>query len=174
MKLHRLTLYGMGGVLILTTLVCVFFHLKHKITASFVALATGCLLVASAAVPLAMTLADRSIKPLAMIIDARTGEYDEIVAYQRYFPDLPVYTQQTVTVVDRKGELDFGMTLEDQTDHMISRKVFWERWNQPGHRVFAVMSQKHFDTDFVNDPKAQVLGATSRYILISNHGGITQ
>ncbi len=168
---HRIVLYEMGTVLVLTLALCVYFLMKHRMAATFAALAAGSLLVFSAAVPLSMQLADRSIKPLAMIIEARTGEYDEIIGYQRYFPDLPVYTEQIVTVVDRRGELAFGMMLEDHSDHMITRKEFWERWNRPGYRVFALMGHKHFDKDFAEDPRVHVLGKTSRYVLISNHGG---
>lgn len=167
---HASTFYGLGGVLILTALLCIGLLAKHKTKAAFIALAAGALLVFSAAVPLASKISDRSIKPLALIINARVGQYDEIVAFRRYFQDLPVYTEQIVTVVDRKGELDFGMTLEDKTAHMIPYEVFLERWTTPGYRMFAIMSHSKFDHYFAQDPRVHVLGATSRYVLISNHG----
>lgn len=165
--IHQYAFYGLAAVLLLTALLCIGFNLKQKITAGFFALAAGGLLVFSAAVPLALQLADRSIKPLALIIKSKASPQDEIVAFRRYFQDLPVYTERIVTVVERKGELDFGLTLEDKTQHMIPYDVFKQRWNTPGHRMFAVMSHENF----AKDPHVHVLGATSRYVLVSNQGG---
>lgn len=168
---QQVTLYMMSALAFVTLFITVYFLIKRRPIPAFMTLAAGCLLTFSAAVPMSMKLMDRSIKPLAKIINARVGEYDEIVSFQRYFQDLPVYTQEIVTVVERKGELDFGLTLEDHNNHMITNDEFYQRWNTPGHRMFVVMSQKKLDEYFANDPRVHVLGATSRYVLITNHGG---
>lgn len=163
-------LIAMGALTLLTAIVCVVLLIQNKIQACFIALASGSLLVFSAAVPLSMTLADRSIKPLAEIIRSQDGQYDEIIAYQRYFPDLPVYTEKIITVVDRRGELAFGMMLEDHSDHMITRKEFWEKWNQQDQYLLVLMNRKHYQKDFAAHPLTVLLGKTSRYVLISNQG----
>lgn len=165
------TIVTLATMTLITLAVCLVLLARRKVVAPFIALGAGCIIAFGTAVPLASKLADRSIKPLAMIINARVGEYDEVVSFQKYIQDLPVYTNQIVTVVDRKDELDFGMTLEDQSDHMINHETFLQRWNTPGHRMFVVVSVKKFDNYFANDTLVHVLGATSRYVLISNHGG---
>jgi 4-amino-4-deoxy-L-arabinose transferase-like glycosyltransferase len=165
---HRTVFYGLSGVCVLTVLLCLALNISKKITASFLALAAGTLLAFSAAIPLASQISDRSIKPLAEIIRAQEGQFDELVSFRRYFQDLPVYTEQIVTVVDRKGELDFGMSLEDKTDHMISYATFKQRWNAEGYRMLVVTSKDNYLKYFAADPKTQLLGSTTRYVLIGN------
>jgi 4-amino-4-deoxy-L-arabinose transferase-like glycosyltransferase len=165
------TIITLAAMTFITFAICLVLVLKHKAVAPFIALGAGCVIAFGTAVPLASKLSDRSIKPLATIIKARIGEYDEVVSFQKYIQDLPVYTEQVVTVVDRKDELDFGMTLEDTSQHMINYDTFMQRWNTPDHTMFVVVSVKKFDHFFAHDPKVHVLGATSRYVLISNQGG---
>ena len=47
-----------------------------------------------------------------------------------YYQDLPVYTNQIVTVVEARGELEFGTTVEDTSKWMISEKEFLKLWKQ--------------------------------------------
>lgn len=125
------------------------------------------LVVFTIAVPVWSNLADRSIKPLASLI--QTNSYDEVASYNRYYQDLPVYIQDTVTVVNRKNELRFGSTLEDKSSIMIDDPVFWARWHQPEHRMMVMMSEKHLK-DFQQKSERPVyqLGETSRHVLVSN------
>lgn len=115
------------------------------------------------------SMADRSIKPLALIINEQKQPGDEVIAYGKYIQDLPVYTQELVTLVDKKGELEFGMTHEDVRDRFIDTAVFLKRWYDPHHRVFVVLSDRKYQ-QLLTRPhfKPVVLGKTSHYWLISN------
>lgn len=50
-----------------------------------------------------------------------------LTSYMAYFQDLPVYANEVVTVVDAKGELEFGTTIEDTRSWMMSREDFKKR-----------------------------------------------
>ncbi|MBY0282262.1 MAG: glycosyltransferase family 39 protein [Alphaproteobacteria bacterium] len=71
-----------------------------------------------------------SIKPLAEIIQAQRQPDDKVVSFMTYYQDLPVYTQQTVIVVEAKGELEFGTIVEDTSSWMVNEKQFLELWHK--------------------------------------------
>ena len=48
-----------------------------------------------------------------------------VVAFDRYYQDLPPYINQTIYVVNWRGELDFGMTQEDTSSWMLEEKDFY-------------------------------------------------
>ncbi len=50
-----------------------------------------------------------------------------LASYMSYFQDLPVYANEIVTVVDTKGELEFGTLVEDTRHWMMSREDFKNR-----------------------------------------------
>ncbi len=126
-------------------------------------------IIYSIAIPTWTYYADRSIKPLAMLINERKGQYDELVSFGQYYQDLPFYTQQFVTVVNTQGELDFGMTLEDKTDYMIKQELLFKRWTDPNHRILMVISRKKYQYILEKlSPPPVILGETSRHMLIKN------
>jgi hypothetical protein len=77
-----------------------------------------------------------SVKELAHIINVHKKEGDKVVSFIHYFQDLPVYTNQIVTVVEFLGELEFGILAEDTSGWMINRAQFLALWQK--ERVWAV------------------------------------
>ena len=71
-----------------------------------------------------------SVKPLTEIINSNRKPNDKIVSFMAYYQDLPVYTNQKVIVVEAKGELEFGTTVEDTTSWMIKEEQFIDLWNK--------------------------------------------
>jgi len=69
-----------------------------------------------------------SIKPLAQTIQAIKEKEDIIGSYRVYYQDLPVYVDQIVTVIDVKGEMEFGCDREDCSKWMIAEKDFLGLW----------------------------------------------
>jgi len=86
----------------------------------------------------------RSVKELVLEIKSRLRAGDEVVAYHRYPQDLPVYLGRRVTIAEWKGELEFGMSVEDTRAWMIDEAEFQRRWTGPG-RVFLVAGRSDFD-----------------------------
>jgi 4-amino-4-deoxy-L-arabinose transferase-like glycosyltransferase len=80
----------------------------------------------NAAAPLVDT---KSIKPLAAVLKTRIMPGDEVASYQTYYQDLPVYLEQRITIVDWKGELEFGARMENTSQWMIDSATFRKRWN---------------------------------------------
>ena len=87
----------------------------------------------------------KSTKPLAMALKPLLKADDEIVHYHNYFQDFPVYLERRVTIVDWKGELEFGTTVEDTSGWMIDEAELWKRWEGP-HRIFLVAGKKDAKT----------------------------
>jgi len=72
-----------------------------------------------------------SVKSLATALKTRLGVADEVMVYRAYYQDLPVYLARRVTVVDWKGELEFGVRQEDVSGWMIDEAEFRRRWQSP-------------------------------------------
>lgn len=112
----------------------------------------------------------RSIKTLADVLKPRLNAGDEVVSYQTYYYDLPVYIERRITVVDWKGELKFGAAIEDTSGWMISDTEFWRRWQGPS-LMYMLTTRNAYD-ELRREPKRSLLliliGGTERDVLISN------
>ncbi|MDH4162014.1 MAG: glycosyltransferase family 39 protein [Nitrospirota bacterium] len=95
----------------------------------------------SAAVP---QVNAKSNKSLALEIRKRLGPDDEIVHYRNYYQDLPVYLERRMTIVDWRGELDFGMAIENTSGWMIDEAELWKRWQGP-RRIFLAAGTRDAD-----------------------------
>ncbi len=87
----------------------------------------------------------KSVKNLAVTLKALLKPEDEVVVFQNYYQDLPVYLERRVTVVDWRGELDFGTTVEDTSQWMIDDGTFWKRWRGPA-ALYMVTDIKTYET----------------------------
>ncbi|HEY6012151.1 MAG TPA: glycosyltransferase family 39 protein [Nitrospirota bacterium] len=98
--------------------------------AFFVLLATTGLFITQLqmATPLLPT---KSVKDLAATLKPLLQPGDEVVAYNMYYQDLPVYLERRITVVDWKGEMSFGTEVEDTRQWMIDNAEFLKRWQGP-------------------------------------------
>jgi hypothetical protein len=83
----------------------------------------------------------RSVKDLALALDLKPG--DEVMTYEEYYQDLPVYLQRRITVVNWTGELQFGATVEDQRAWMIDTSTFRRRWLEP-RTIYLLTSPKKY------------------------------
>lgn len=70
----------------------------------------------------------QSARPLVEELKSRLQPGEEVVSFNMYYQDLPVYLGQRVTVVNWKGELAFGMSVEDTSAWMIDYEAFLKRW----------------------------------------------
>lgn len=111
-------------------------------------------------------LEGRSIKPLAEIINAHIRPQDRVVAHDRYYQDLPPYIGQRVIVTNWKGELTFGMGVEDVSAWMMPQEAFAQLYHQGGR--FYIVSRKtsaeHLKKIGLTDLK--VLGETEQDVLL--------
>lgn len=148
---------------------CILFREQRKQAALYV-LGVSSVLMFTGMIYLWSSIADRSIKPLALIIKAQYQPGDEIIAYGKYIQDLPLYTEQLVTLVDKRGELEYGIVHEDHSDRFITSATFFKRWHDKDHRLWVVMSERKYQHIAGElKPAPIMMSRTSRYVLISNH-----
>jgi len=94
-----------------------------------------------------LTLLDqrRSIKALATVLKPQLRPPDEVASYHAYYQDLPVYLQRPVTVVGWKGNLQFGVEVDEHSGGwMTDDNSFWQRWNSP-LTVYMLTEQETYD-----------------------------
>lgn len=123
----------------------------------------------------------KSIKPLAMVLNTHLTAKDEIVTYFKYYQDLPLYTQHRVTVVadwqasdiprydNWQRELWYGMPFQDTKEWLIDTKTFLKRWNSK-KRLFVLINNGLYEqfTHLAIKHKIYKLSENNDVILISN------
>ena len=93
----------------------------------------------------AASVADmRSSLNLATVLKQRLQPGDEVASYDTYYQDLPVYLERRITVVNWKGELEFGTSVEDTSQWMVDDATFWKRWNGP-NTVYMAMKKNTYN-----------------------------
>jgi len=133
-----------GGLLLAGAIPCIaWFQSERRFTVVAVFIASA-LLVASFDVNLPRVDVGRSVKPLALVLKPQLQSGDEVMTYQNYYQDLPVYLERRVTVVNWKGELEFGSTVEDTSDWLIDGAAFRQRWNSAQTKYLLI---SHHDLD---------------------------
>lgn len=80
---------------------------------------------------------------------------DEVVMYDNYYQDLPIYLGRRVTIVHWKGELQFGTEHEDTSAWMIDYPEFWKRWLDPKRHMFVILREDAFDRILKEKPKQE-------------------
>ncbi len=98
---------------------------------------------------------EKSIKPIAVSLKPKLKPDDEIVAYYKYYQDLPIYLERRITIVadwnapdiikkdNWQRELWFGMPFQNTKEWLINDDAFWQRWNS-NKRLFVIMSENNF------------------------------
>jgi 4-amino-4-deoxy-L-arabinose transferase-like glycosyltransferase len=108
-----------------------------------------------------------SVKSLAMELKPRLAAADEVVSYRAYYQDLPVYLARRITVVDWKGELEFGMGQEDVSGWMISAPEFRRRW-QSARTVYMITGRENIEELRATGLALHVLKTTGDNVLLTN------
>jgi 4-amino-4-deoxy-L-arabinose transferase-like glycosyltransferase len=131
-------LLGTFVALGLLTLIFLYYQ-KHKIALSLIP--TVAIILILAVIRLMPELQRPSIKPLAQVIQSLKQPGDIVGSYRTYYQDLPVYTNQMVSVIDVKGELEFGCEVEDCSDWVFDEEKFLKLW-EGEKRLFIVAKAK--------------------------------
>ena len=123
--------YMFAAILITGTAVTWFMSRRKNFRWAFLSL-TVTTVFFSIVVNAATSFADmRSSKSLVVVLKQRLQPGDEVASYDTYYQDLPVYLERRITVVNWKGELEFGTTVEDTSQWMVDETIFWKRWDGP-------------------------------------------
>lgn len=156
-------------VLMITGLITQFCLYKNQIKVALNMVRFVAILFIAVVIHLTPELQRPSIKPLAQIIQTLKKPGDVIGCYKNYYQDLPVYTNQTVMVIDTKGELEFGCEVEDCSKWMVNEDQFLKLWNSDIR--FLIVSQiKEISQLTKRQPNFHYksLGVSQNNMLISN------
>jgi aminoarabinose transferase-like protein len=87
----------------------------------------------------------RSVKALAAVLKTQLQRSDEVASYHSYYQDLPVYLDRPVAVVGWKGDLQFGVEVNEHSGGwMTDDASFWKRWNSPA-TVYMLTEQTTYE-----------------------------
>jgi 4-amino-4-deoxy-L-arabinose transferase-like glycosyltransferase len=177
--LHFLHYVRYMGVAIAVAVVAVY-SLRHK---SRLAPLFSCLTATIAVLLLififsATTINEKTIKPLAMQLKSQLQPDDEVIAFYKYYQDLPIYLERRITIVadwhasdiphkdNWLREMWYGMVFQDTKNWLIEEDAFWKRWNSD-KRLYVVT-----DEDYYKDLKAKTtvykIGQVRDVVLLSN------
>ncbi|MEI7668647.1 MAG: hypothetical protein WCJ33_01020, partial [Pseudomonadota bacterium] len=83
-----------------------------------------------------------SMEKISQTIKTIGKTTDEVVLYNEYYQDLPIYLKRKITLVGwEKTELSFGAKHEDVSAWLIDDKEFWKRWLKNDNTMFLVMRE---------------------------------
>jgi 4-amino-4-deoxy-L-arabinose transferase-like glycosyltransferase len=160
------------GSLLATAVIPFALGFRRRLPWTFAALAlTGVLFLGVLDRGLAYLDDQRSVKTLALTLKPRLRPDDQVMTYQEYYQDLPVYLARRITVVDWKGELEFGMGVEDVSGWMIDEAAFWRRWNGPA-RAYLLTSRGNYDKLRAEGRgRFHLIAQTGPNVLVTNRTG---
>lgn len=120
-----------------------------------------------------------STKTLALKLKLIISPQDEVITYQRYYQDLPLYLEKRVTIVadwhspdiarndNWERELWYGMAFQNTDDWLINEKIFWQRFDST-KRVFVLTSSNYLNQFHAHGKKYFILDKNENLVLLSN------
>jgi 4-amino-4-deoxy-L-arabinose transferase-like glycosyltransferase len=111
-----------------------------------------------------------STKKIAQILKPMLNATDRVYCVGYYAQDLPVYLDRMVSLIDSRGELDFGITAEPAltASRFFAGSEFPRQWTQAGV-AYALVRKNAYDIWFTNTglPHA-VVADTGGFVLVVN------
>ncbi len=168
----------MGVVLVISALMGAWLVRKKNFQPFFVnmLITAGVLLLTFMAN--AETINEKSVKPLTTIMNTEIQPTDEVVAYYKYYQDLPLYAQRRITIVadwqakdiphkdNWVREMWYGMVFQDTKNWLIGEQTFWQRWNSE-KRLYVVTDADYYK-QLQTKTKVYKISQTNNILLLSN------
>lgn len=118
-------------------------------------------------------------KPLVTDLKTIIQPQDEVIAYFKYYQDVPLYLEKQVTIVadwhspnialrdNWVRELWYGMAFQNTDQWLIDEDKFWERWNSD-KRVFVFLNANYLDQFKIRAKSYYILRVHNDIFLLSN------
>ncbi len=116
----------------------------------------------------AQKLDHSSSKDFATILEPRIKPEDRLYTVGIYPQDLPVYLNRMVSVVEYRGELQFGIDAEPEVSsgRYLNREAFFRQWAEPG-TTYALMRTWYYDKWFAGAAGPHgIIGKNDKFILV--------
>lgn len=112
----------------------------------------------------------RTILPLAKVLKPILKPSDEVITFNQYYQDLPFYLERTVSILNWRNELKFGMQHQAKTDWLLNDADFWQRWRSP-KQVYIMMGIREYQQLKQNHPTERfyLVSQTITTVLATNH-----
>lgn len=149
-------LYIISGILLLSAMASLILinatHFRYLILISIV---SSCALLLTLTIG-AIHLNHTTTKPLATHLRSIIKPEDEVIAYYKYYQDLPLYLERQITIVsdwDAKTiikkdnwlrEMWLGKRFQESTNWLINEETFWQRYNSD-KRIFVFLNENYFE-----------------------------
>lgn len=133
----------LGIVMALTAVGSAIMGLRVSFRAGVITLAAGFIIFLWGVNAAAPYLDTRTVKALALVLRPQLTPQSIVACYRGYNQDLPFYLRRKVEVVDFKGELGYGTTLE-KTPWFMRGPRFWRQWRST-KTVYLVTSRVDYD-----------------------------
>ena len=120
-----------------------------------------------------------SAKPLVSYLKTVKQPEDEVIAYFKYYYDVPLYLEERITVATQWDTPDIAkkdnwmrefwnaMAFQKTDDWLINEDNFWTRWESE-KRVFVFVNTNYFDKFKLRAKSYFHLGQHNDIILLSN------
>lgn len=157
------------STLLFLGLLAIFSFYKNWVRTAFSTLPLAAFALVIGVIRLMPELQQPSVKPLAQIIQSLKKPGNIIGSYKTYYQDLPVYVQQTISIIENQGELSFGCEVEDCSQWMLNEQQFLDLWKSQ-KRLFIIARAKEIESLSQRIPTFHyhLLGKDQRNILITN------
>ncbi|MHB1512193.1 MAG: glycosyltransferase family 39 protein [Acidiferrobacter sp.] len=134
----------LGATLALTSVAASWAGLKRGLAAGVFTLAAGFSLFLLGVNATAPYLDTRSVKTLALKLRPLLTPKAIVACYGWYYQDVPFYLRRRVEIVNYKGELGYGTTLE-KTPWVMRGPAFWRQWDS-NRTVYMVTSRPTYQS----------------------------
>ncbi len=110
----------------------------------------------------------RTIKPLMPALLARLTPRSIVACYGGYNQDLPFYLRRRVEIVDFKGELGYGTTLE-KTPWVMGGSRFWRQWRSR-RTVYIVTNRRTYQRLEKQHIVMHMVAQNAFHVIVCNKG----
>jgi len=108
-----------------------------------------------------------SMKPMVEKLKRVLKPGDTVATYHFYYQDIPYYLNNTVSIVNWKGELEFGEAYTPPGNMLIDDETLWKRWKSK--QVVYLFVSDHFYKEINSLPHHYYIIAQDKQdMLISN------
>ena len=107
------------------------------------------------------------MKPMVEKLKPLLKPGDTVATYHFYYQDIPFYLNNTVSIVNWKGELEFGEAYTPPGNMLIDDQTLWKRWKSK-QAVYLFVSD-HFYKEINSLPyHYYIIAQDKQDMLISN------
>jgi 4-amino-4-deoxy-L-arabinose transferase-like glycosyltransferase len=146
------------GAALAVAVVCVYaLSNKSRLAPLFSCLTTTIAVLLLIFIFSASSINEKTIKPLAVQLKTQLQPEDEVVAFYKYYQDLPIYLERRITIVadwhasdiphkdNWLREMWYGMVFQDTKNWLIEDDTFWQRWNSE-KRLYVITDEDYYNT----------------------------